>query len=63
MISLKTFEIWFVTGSQHLYGDETLKMVAEHSQQIANSLDADKQIPVRVVFKESRVRINESGVA
>ena len=51
MIDLKAFEIWFVTGSQHLYGDETLHMVAEHSQQIAQSFDADKQIPVRVVFK------------
>ncbi len=51
MISLKAFEIWFVTGSQHLYGEETLKKVAEHSQQIAKSLDADPQIPVRVVFK------------
>jgi L-arabinose isomerase len=51
MIDLKEFEIWFVTGSQHLYGDETLKKVAEHSQQIAKSLDDDKQIPVRVVFK------------
>jgi len=51
MIDLKTFEIWFVTGSQHLYGEETLRKVAEHSQQIAQSFDADKQIPVRVVFK------------
>jgi L-arabinose isomerase len=51
MIDLKEFEIWFVTGSQHLYGDETLKKVAEHSQQIAKSLDVAKQIPVRVIFK------------
>jgi len=51
MVDLKEYEIWFVTGSQHLYGDETLKKVAEHSQQIAKSLDDNKQIPVRVVFK------------
>ena len=51
MIDLKTFEIWFITGSQNLYGDETLKQVAEHSQQIAKSLDAAKQIPVKVIFK------------
>ncbi len=51
MISLKTFEVWFVTGSQNLYGEETLKQVAEHSQQIAKSLDTAKQIPVRIVFK------------
>jgi L-arabinose isomerase len=51
MIDLKEFEIWFVTGSQDLYGEETLKMVAEHSQQIAKSLDAAQQIPVKVIFK------------
>src|SRR6185295_7414083 len=51
MNNLKTLSLWFVTGSQHLYGDETLKKVAEHSQQIAKSLDQSKQIPVSVVFK------------
>ena len=45
------FSLWFVTGSQHLYGEETLKKVAEHSQQIATSLDNSKQISVGVVFK------------
>jgi L-arabinose isomerase len=51
MKDLKTFEAWFVTGSQHLYGEETLKKVAEHSQQIAKALDAAQDIPVKVVFK------------
>ena len=51
MRSLKELEVWFVTGSQHLYGEETLKKVAEHSQQIATSLDSDATIPVKVVFK------------
>ena len=51
MIDLKEFEVWFITGSQHLYGEETLKQVAEHSQQIAKGLDSAKQIPVKVVFK------------
>ncbi|MGN6640853.1 MAG: L-arabinose isomerase family protein [Mucilaginibacter sp.] len=51
MINLKEFEVWFVTGSQDLYGEETLKQVAEHSQQIAKGLDNAGQIPVRVVFK------------
>lgn len=48
---LKKFEVWFVTGSQHLYGEETLKQVASHSQTIAKALDTAKQVPVRVVFK------------
>lgn len=51
MRDLKSLEVWFVTGSQHLYGEETLKQVAEHSQQIAAALSSAKQIPVRVVFK------------
>jgi L-arabinose isomerase len=51
MEDLKKLEVWFVTGSQHLYGEETLKQVAEHSTQIARSIDKDPGIPVRVVFK------------
>ena len=51
MIDLKQFEVWFVTGSQHLYGPETLDQVAQDSQIIARALDASLAIPVRVVFK------------
>lgn len=51
MINLKQLEVWFVTGSQHLYGEETLKQVAAHSQQIAKELDASSVIPVKVVYK------------
>jgi L-arabinose isomerase len=51
MIDLKIFEVWFITGSQNLYGEETLKKVAEHSLEIAKGLDASAQIPVRVVYK------------
>jgi L-arabinose isomerase len=51
MLDLKEFEVWFITGSQDLYGEETLKQVAEHSQQIAKALDAAGQIPIRVIFK------------
>lgn len=40
MIDLKTFEVWFVTGSQHLYGEETLAKVAEHSKAISAGLDS-----------------------
>ena len=51
MINLKQFEVWFVTGSQHLYGPETLEQVAQHSQAIARALDDAPAIPVTVVFK------------
>jgi L-arabinose isomerase len=51
MTNLKQLEIWFITGSQHLYGEETLKQVADHSKEIAAFLDKAPAIPVRVVFK------------
>ncbi|HEY4110400.1 L-arabinose isomerase [Puia sp.] len=50
-MDLKKFEVWFVTGSQHLYGEETLKQVAAHSQTIAKALNDSPQIPVKVVFR------------
>lgn len=51
MIDLKQNEVWFVTGSQHLYGPKTLEQVAEHSREIVAALDASKQLPVKIVFK------------
>ena len=51
IINLKQHEIWFITGSQHLYGPETLAHVAAHSEEIAKSFDADPRIPCTVVFK------------
>ncbi len=46
-----TQEVWFVTGSQHLYGPETLKQVDRDSETIAKSLNDSDKIPVNVVFK------------
>lgn len=51
MKNLKQLEAWFITGSQHLYGEETLQQVAEHSQQIAKGLEESPKVPVKVVFK------------
>lgn len=48
---MKHLEAWFITGSQHLYGEETLKQVADHSQQIASALHHDPSIPVKIIFK------------
>ncbi|RKT35897.1 L-arabinose isomerase [Microbacterium sp. AG1240] len=46
--SLDAFEVWFVTGSQNLYGEETLRQVAEQSQAVADGLSG---LPVKVVWK------------
>ena len=51
MIDLKGYEVWFVTGSQHLYGPKTLETVAEHSREIAAVLGESAHMPVQVVFK------------
>jgi L-arabinose isomerase len=48
--SFDALEIWFLTGSQGLYGEDTLRQVAEQSQQIAATL-GDADIPVRIVWK------------
>jgi len=48
---LSTREVWFLTGSQDLYGPETLAQVAEQSQAIARELEAASDIPVTVVWK------------
>lgn len=51
MIQLNNLEAWFVTGSQHLYGPETLKQVVQNAEIIAKALDASAHLPVKIVFK------------
>jgi L-arabinose isomerase len=51
MITSPSQEIWFVTGSQGLYGEETLRQVASQSRVIAEALDAAPDITVRVVWQ------------
>ena len=50
-INLKQVEVWFVAGSQPLYGPETLKQVAANAQQIGQALDRASSIPVQVLVK------------
>ncbi|UOQ77745.1 L-arabinose isomerase [Hymenobacter sp. 5516J-16] len=49
MIDISHYEAWFITGSQHLYGPETLEQVAQHSQQIAEALGT--ALPIKIVYK------------
>ena len=48
---LAEYEVWFVTGSQSLYGEETLQQVADQSRRIAEGLAAASDIPVTVTWK------------
>lgn len=51
MPDLRKSEVWFATGSQFLYGEETLKAVAAHAQLIAKEFDRSPAVPVHVVFR------------
>lgn len=51
MIDLRSYRVWFVTGSQHLYGPEVLEQVAADSQQIVNGLAQSPHLPVQLEFK------------
>jgi len=51
MINFNGFEVWFITGSQHLYGEETLRQVARDSDAIVQWWGASGNLPVKVVFK------------
>ena len=61
MKPLGEFEVWFLTGSQNLYGEETIRQVAAHSERIAAGLNESASIPVRVVFKP--VVMSAQGIA
>jgi L-arabinose isomerase len=51
MSDLNTLEVWFVTGSQHLYGDAKLREVLTHSNEIASAFSNSLEIPVQIVGK------------
>jgi len=51
MKALADHEVWFVTGSQELYGADVLELAADHAGRIARALDESPSIPVRVVPK------------
>jgi L-arabinose isomerase len=51
MDNLNNKEVWFVTGSQHLYGPDTLLQVASDSKAITEALDNSDKIAVRIIFK------------
>ncbi|QJR81242.1 L-arabinose isomerase [Alteromonas pelagimontana] len=46
-----TKEVWFVTGSQNLYGPKVLETVAKDSQAIVAGLNDSGKLPVNLVWK------------
>jgi L-arabinose isomerase len=51
MKPLEHLEAWLVTGSQEMYGQAALRQVEAHAHEVARGLDAQPEIPVRVVHK------------
>ncbi len=51
MKAYESLEVWFITGSQHLYGEETLQQVAVDSQRIVEGLNSRDNLPLKIVFK------------
>jgi L-arabinose isomerase len=47
----QTYEIWFLTGTQNLYGEETLREVSVQSRQVSDLLSKNLQSPVKIVWK------------
>ena len=53
VMDLKKCEYWFIVGSQDLYGDETLRQVAEHARVMADEFNRDPLLPGTVVLKQT----------
>ncbi len=49
----KQYEIWFITGSQNLYGEETLRQVAADAKKIVEGLNQSGSLAVKLVWKET----------
>ncbi len=51
MEQFKAHSVWFVIGTQHLYGAETLRQVEQHAQQVVEGLNQASGIPLRLELK------------
>ena len=51
MKNVKQYEFWFITGSQHLYGEEVIKTVEDHSKAMVEGLANDPLLPAKIIFK------------
>jgi L-arabinose isomerase len=49
MITVPNSEVWFITGSQHLYGPEVLRQVTENSRKIVEHLNGSGTLPIRLI--------------
>ena len=59
MLAIKPYEFWFLTGSQQLYGEETLLEVENNSKEITNKLNENGDLPYKIVFKTILTNAND----
>lgn len=60
MLNAKEYNFWFLTGSQDLYGEETLIEVEKNSIKIVDTLNASQKLPYKIIFKS--VVINSDSI-
>ena len=51
MTIFDNYEVWFVIGSQHLYGPQALQQVTKHAEHVVNALNAEAKLPCKLVLK------------
>src|SRR5699024_4051989 len=59
MLKISEKEFWFVVGSQHLYGEETLNEVRKHAEEIIDTLNEHEDLPYPLVYKEDVTTADE----
>lgn len=60
MVDVNKYTFWFVTGSQDLYGEETLIQVEKNSKEVVDTLNSSGNLPCKMIFKE--VVINSTSI-
>ena len=59
MKNLESREIWYIAGTQHLYGEQTLRQVASDSEKIVQELNGSQRLPLKVIFNPPLSRPEE----
>ncbi|MCA0991332.1 L-arabinose isomerase [Pseudalkalibacillus hwajinpoensis] len=59
MLTTKRYELWFVVGSQHLYGKKTLDEVAEHSEMMVSAMNEEFNEHFTIVMKPVMTNAND----
>ncbi|RCW76759.1 L-arabinose isomerase [Saliterribacillus persicus] len=52
MLKVQPYKFWFVTGSQHLYGPETIEEVADNSRNVVEGLNKEGNLAYEIEFKD-----------